>query len=49
MIEEVKIGKAIVWAILIFLVSAIIESIITMWMFKKFGGCPLQPKHKKGE
>ena len=48
-IGEIKIAKAIVWAILIFLVSAIIESIIAMWMFKKFGGCPLQPKHKKGE
>ena len=44
---SMKVGKAILWAIIIFLVSAGIESVITMWMFKKFGGCPLRPDIKE--
>ena len=38
---------AIVWCVVIFILSSIVEAIITMFIFKKFGGCPLQPKVKK--
>ena len=34
-VTSVAIGMAV------FLVSAVIESFITAWMFKKMGGCPL--------
>jgi hypothetical protein len=43
----VQVGEAIVVGIVIFLVSAIVESMVTMWMFKKFGGCPMDPSKKK--
>jgi flagellar basal body-associated protein FliL len=42
-----QVGSAVVIGVVIFLVSAIVESMITMWMFKKFGGCPMDPAKKK--
>ena len=42
----VNIVKTIVWAIIIFLVGAIIDAMITVFVFKKYGGCPMQKKTK---
>jgi hypothetical protein len=41
-----NIVKAIVWAIMIFLVGAIIDAVITVFVFKKYGGCPMMKKTK---
>lgn len=44
---SVRLTTAILWAIVVFIISAIIESLITIFLFKKFGGCPLN-KEKGG-
>lgn len=42
--KGVKIGLALLGVIIIFLVQAIIEALITIFMFKKYGGCPIKDK-----
>ena len=42
----VKVGTAIVWAIALFVLSAVIEAIIQVWVFKHWGGCPMQKKER---
>ena len=32
-------------AVVLFIGAAIIEVLITIWAFKKFGGCPLMDEH----
>jgi hypothetical protein len=34
--------KAVSVAIVLFLVGAVTESLITVWVFKKYGGCPFR-------
>jgi uncharacterized membrane protein SpoIIM required for sporulation len=45
MVDHVNTGfslaKAIVWAIILFLISAVVEAFITVRIFKKYGGCPM--------
>jgi hypothetical protein len=41
---SVKITKAIIWALVIFIVGAIVDAFVTVWVFKKYGGCPMKPK-----
>jgi hypothetical protein len=33
--------------IALFLVTALLEGLITMFLFKKYGGCPMVNKHSK--
>ena len=40
----IKITTAILWALVLFIASAIIEAMITVFVFKKWGGCPMKEK-----
>ena len=44
----IKLGTAIAWAIILFIVSAIVEGMITVFIFRKFGGCPMRKELKHG-
>jgi hypothetical protein len=44
--SSVRVGKAIMWGIIIFIGSAIIEGLINLWLFKKYGGCPMYKENK---
>jgi len=41
-----NIVKAVVAATVLFLVGAVAESLITVWVFKKYGGCPFRKDQK---
>jgi len=47
--EQIKLGTAIIWAIIVFIVTAIIEGLITIFLFKKMGGCPMHKEEWKKE
>ena len=36
-----KIGKAILLTLAVFVFSAVVEAFITVWVFRKYGGCPI--------
>jgi len=36
-----KVLLAILWAVLLFLVSAVVEQLIKMWLWKSHGVCPV--------
>ena len=40
--KGIKITGALVWALVLFLVSAVIEAFITTWVFRRYGGCPFK-------
>jgi hypothetical protein len=42
-----RVTKAIVFGLVIFLVSALIEGLISLWLFKRYGGCPMLRRQKE--
>lgn len=49
MVDSHKYTGGIVVAILIFLGTAVLEGFINLWLFKKYGGCPMVEKHAKAK
>jgi hypothetical protein len=37
----IKVIIAIAWAVLLFLISAVVEQLIKWWLLKKMGVCPV--------
>ena len=47
--KETKAVMAIAWVLAVFLVSAVMESFITVWVFRRYGGCPFNKKELTSE
>jgi len=48
MIEKpINLGVTIAIAVGVFIATAIVDSLINVWIFKKTGGCPLHSKMNK--
>ena len=41
-----KTVTALLWAGLAMLAGAILDAVITVFVFKKYGGCPMATRHK---